>query len=89
MISDRSPKNVTINSVDGSPALSTSIDINELGNGCPNVFDPLLERTKAWIDEGPVDDALACQEAESYDKSVLLMGLDVNGSPEVLGNIIS
>lgn len=74
--------------MDGSPSLSTSIDINEVGNGNPNVFDPLLERTKNLVTEGPeVDDNLVYREAGSLDKSVFLMGLDKNGSPEVLGHV--
>lgn len=88
LLTDRSPKNVSINSIDGSPSLSTSIDINEVGNGTPNLFDPLLERTKNLVSEGPeIDDTLVYREAGSLDKSVLLMGLDKYGSPEVLGQV--
>lgn len=83
------PVNVSGISIDAVPDVSAAVDVTAVGNGSPNLFDSLVQRTHEWATPGPViDDASILESIPLPTPSeLLLMTTDMQGTPSIVGKV--
>ena len=86
-----SPVNVSGISIDAVPNVAAAVTVTTVGNGSPNLFDPLVQRAHDWSNPGPsVDDASVLESLPLPTASeLLLMTTDIQGTPSIVGKVSS
>ena len=84
-----SPVNVSGISIDAVPNVAAAVTVTTVGNGSPNLFDPLVQRAHDWSNPGPsVDDASVLESLPLPTASeLLLMTTDIQGTPSIVGKV--
>ena len=83
------PVNVTGVSAEVSVNEHDLVNINNVANGTPNVYNPLVQRARNWLSPTQTVDDSALLVPESSASPVLLMAMDALGSPSVVGSVSS
>ena len=83
------PVNVTGIDVDAVPDVAAAVNVEAVGNGSPNLFDPLVQRSREWSTSGPpVDDASVLSSIPLPTASgLLLLATDLQGTPSIVGKV--
>ena len=84
-----SPVNVSGINIDSVPDIAAVVDVETVGNGSPNLFDPLVQRAREWADPGPaVDDSSVLESVPLPTASgLLLLAADLQGTPSIVGKV--
>ena len=84
---DNSPSNVTGVTVNEVVNEHDLVNVNNIANGTPNVYNPLVQRARNWnASQQAVDDS-SMLSPEPSASPVLLMAADVLGSPSIVGTV--
>ena len=83
------PVNVSGIDIDAVPDVTAATTVTTVGNGSPNLFDPLVQRAKEWASPGPtVDDSSILDSVPLPTASgLLLMATDIQGTPSIVGKV--
>ena len=83
------PVNVSGIDVDTVPDVVAATTVSTVGNGTPNLFDPLVQRAHEWATPGPsIDDSSILESIPLPTASgLLLLATDLQGTPSIVGKV--
>ena len=67
--------------------LVLQLNVNNIANGTPNVYNSLVQRVRNWLSPSQSVDGSTLLPSNSPSSPVLLMAADVLGSPSIVGTV--
>ena len=81
------PANVTGVAAENSVNEHDLVNVNNIANGTPNVYNSLVQRVRNWLSPSQSVDDSTLLSANAPSSPVLLMATDVLGSPSIVGTV--